>query len=143
MPYGPINKKKGISILFSSLLILTIVTSITLADSYEKQDDNICPCNLMSYDYGNWSFSEHIYKGNLEEDWCECNETYWEPYNLFSAETTYDIIDNEGDGVIDTGALTFLGDDSDDELILSEFLFIPNVSGDIFEVNVYINHTIG
>lgn len=34
-------------------------------------------CSGTGYEYGNWSFSEHINASTLDELWTEANETYW------------------------------------------------------------------
>ena len=83
------NRKIKI-IIISIILILSMITPIINATNFKKSLDNICPCTTNSYSYGNWSFSEHIPNGTLEETWCECNETYWEPYE-YSGNWTYSV----------------------------------------------------
>ena len=34
-------------------------------------------CNCTGYEYGNWSFSEHLKNDILEEDWIESNSSIW------------------------------------------------------------------
>ena len=85
-----ITKGKIKAIILSLILIITVITPIINASNYKKSLDNICPCTTNSYSYGNWSFSEHIPNGILEETWCECNETYWEPYE-YSGNWTYSV----------------------------------------------------
>jgi len=38
---------------------------------------NVCQCVETGYEYGNWSFSEHVHEGTLDEDWCYSNDSQW------------------------------------------------------------------
>lgn len=62
-------------------------------------------CN--SYEYGNWSFSEHCLNGVLEEEWLESNTTSWhvEQYDLpFNHTYVY----NNSNGSADEIGFTYL-----------------------------------
>ena len=61
------------------LMLLVSLPAQNLAyfkNNYETQDDG--DCTPTGYEYGNWSFSEHINNtGVLEEEWFEHNNTDW------------------------------------------------------------------
>jgi len=123
-----------------TLLLFSIFSSIIIADKYETQDTPACTSS--GYEYGNWSFSEHVSDGTLDETWNEENDTVWYPYSFGYPETYNPITNMEGDGSVDYGATMFIGDNIGDTLVHSEFNFTPNVTGTLYGINLHINHTL-
>ena len=105
-------------------------------------DEESIVCTSSGYEYGNWSFTEHVVDGTLDSDWTEENDSAWYPYT-FGYPMIYNPISNgEGDGALNSGALMFIGDNIGDTLVYSEFNFTPNVTGTLYGLNIHVNHTL-
>ncbi len=85
------------------------VNETNISYNFKTED---CPgqfnnsCN--SYEYGNWSFSEHCVGGVLEHEWLESNTTHWhiDQYELLPFNHTY--VYNNSNGSADAIGFTYL-----------------------------------
>lgn len=131
------NKMKGkIKVGVICLLLISISISTAQNENYIPQYES---STGSGYQYGNWSFSEHIDNKTLDESWSENNSLLWYPYS-YNLSTAFNLIETYGNGTRDTTSIMFVGDNSANNLIHSEFNFSTPYSGVINQIAVNVSN---